>query len=98
MYMESDIERIDMELKVKNAAGEVRAIDIDTCNAAIIAGTDGFAISLLDSLTANECRQLYDWCNDQNANPSGAIDITAWPGWNDTAAQRFQRPAIESAI
>lgn len=82
-----------MELKVKDAAGEVRAIDIDACNAAIVAGTDGFAISLLDSLTADECRQLYQWCNDQSANASGAIDITAWPGWNDTAAQRFQRAA-----
>ncbi len=70
-----------MELKVKDATGEVRAIDIDACNAAIVAGTDGFAISLLDSLTADECRQLYQWCNDQSAN------------WNDTAAQRFQRAA-----
>ncbi|ASW04359.1 MULTISPECIES: hypothetical protein [Burkholderiaceae] len=79
-----------MELKVKNAAGEVRAIDIDAYNAAIIAGTDGFVISLLDSLTADECRQLYQWCDDQKPAPGGAIDISAWPGWNDTAAQRFQ--------
>ncbi|WP_429500522.1 hypothetical protein ACQUFY_24895 (plasmid) [Robbsia andropogonis] len=54
-----------MELKVKNAAGEMRAIDIDACATAIINGAQGPTTSLLDWLTADERRELDEWCNNQ---------------------------------
>lgn len=78
-----------MELKVKNAAGEVRTIDTAACSAAIIDGTNGPTTSLLDWLTADERRELDEWCNAKTPNPNGAVDMNAWPGWHDVALRRW---------
>ncbi|EKS72186.1 hypothetical protein BURK_006176 [Burkholderia sp. SJ98] len=78
-----------MELKVKDAAGEVRTIDTDACSVAIIDGANGPSTSLLDSLTADERRELDEWCNAKTPNPNGAIDMNAWPGWHDVALRRW---------
>lgn len=78
-----------MELKVKNAAGEMRAIDIDASDTAIINGAQGPTTSLLDWLTADERRELDEWCNNQTPSPNGSIAMNAWPGWHDVAFRRF---------
>ena len=78
-----------MELKIKTTAGEERTIDIDACGTAIINAAGGPATSLLDWLTADERRELDEWCNDQTPNPNGAIAMNAWPGWHEVAIRRF---------
>ncbi|HDR8990766.1 TPA: hypothetical protein QDA93_003401 [Burkholderia vietnamiensis] len=78
-----------MELKVKNAAGEVRTIDTAACSSAIIDGGHGPTTSLLDWLTAEERRELDEWCNAKTPSPNGSIDMNAWPGWHDVALRRF---------
>ncbi|ABO60532.1 hypothetical protein LA345_37735 (plasmid) [Burkholderia vietnamiensis] len=78
-----------MKLKVRNAAGEQHTIDIDACDTAIINGAQGPTTSSLDWLTADERRELDEWCNNQTPSPNGSIAMNAWPGWHDVALRRF---------
>ncbi|APO88919.1 hypothetical protein AB8807_22085 (plasmid) [Xanthomonas campestris pv. olitorii] len=76
-----------MNLKVRNAAGEQHTID--ACDTAIIDGAQGPTTSLLDWLTADERRELDEWCNNQTPSTNGSIAMNAWPGWHAVALRRF---------
>lgn len=56
----------------------------------VISGQSGCGESLMDRLTAEERVAIAEWSRQQPRLPGGAIDMMAWPGWQEVMTRGFK--------